>query len=97
MKVYRKILALFLVTGIQIYAGPNRSDLWTSGASDAWQDPEDSFDELRGHNHSVDGDNLDWKAYHIDDHEHVHCRNCAANNAKKQRIAYGYAYRKYTN
>lgn len=74
--------------------GPNHSDLWTTGASDAWQNPDDTFDQLHEHNHSVDGDNLDWHGHHHDVAGRAHCRVCNESYAKRQRIAYGYINRK---
>lgn len=101
MKIARKVILLILgfcaLNAERQYPGWNRSDLWTSGMSDAWQNPGDTYDELRAHNHSIDGDNLDWHAHHHDVPAHVHCKICNEPQAKRQRIAYGYAYKKYQN
>lgn len=63
----------------------NRSDLYTTGMSDAFQNPEDSFDELHAHNHSIDGDNLDWHA-----HPYHKGGTCARCNKYSAQAAIGY-------
>lgn len=54
------------------HAGLNHSDLFTTGASDAWTAGSGkealSYDQIRASNLSVDGDSLDWNS--VPGHKH---------------------------